>query len=158
MVEHRLVSGADATPLVVLDSCGASNDRALDDAVRAAASLCVHLARSGGCALLISGERGPREVDPKLRSWHQTHARLAAVEAGGPSPPARRPSRADAVFWVTAAPGLPRGARALFGRASYLVTPFPLSGVEPTFTVAGCYGQRLAAARRRGNVQVGSAA
>jgi len=148
MVEHRLVSGAEVTPLVVLDAANAAGDEALDRAVRAAASLCVHLAPSGGCTLQISGERAPREIDPHLRAWPKVHARLAAVEAGGPAPTSRRPPGADAVFWVTAAAELPGGVRALSGGVSYLVTTFALPGVQPVFTVAGCYWQRLAAVRR----------
>ena len=52
------------------------------------------------------------------------------------------------MFWVTAAAELPGGVRALSGGVSYLVTTFALPGVQPVFTVAGCYGQRLAAVRR----------
>jgi uncharacterized protein (DUF58 family) len=158
MVEHRLVSGAEVTPLVVLDSSDAADDDALDRAVRAAASLCVHLAPSGGCALLISGERAPQRIDAQLRAWPQVHARLAAVEGGGPSPAARRASGADAVFWVTAAAEVPGGARGLRGGTCHLVTPFALPGVEPAFTVAGCYGQRLAAVRRRASASATRAA
>ena len=57
MVEHRLVAGADSSPLVVLDRFNPADQDALDSAVRAAASICVHLAPAGGCTLLVSGER-----------------------------------------------------------------------------------------------------
>ena len=58
-------------------------------AVRAAASLCVHLAREGGCALLLPGDRRPVDIGHDLGAWPALHARLALVEAGG-APPARR--------------------------------------------------------------------
>jgi uncharacterized protein (DUF58 family) len=143
MVEHRLVAGGGSAPLVVLDSSVATDDDALDRAVRAAASLCVHLARSGGCALLLSGERGPLEVDPKLRAWPVAHARLAVVEAGGPAPAVARGSRGEGIFWVTAAAPAPPPTRGPGGARSYVVTPSLLPGPPPAFSVAGCHGQRL---------------
>ena len=158
MLEHRLVSGAQVTPLVVLDSADAAGDDALDRAVRAAASLCVHLAPSGGCALLISGERAPREIDAQLRAWPQVHARLATVERGGPSPLYRPAWAPDAAFWVTAAAAVPAGVREPAGGVCYLVTAFALPGIEPAFTVAGCYGQRLAAVRHASRAQAAHAA
>src|SRR5919108_105876 len=111
MVEHRLVGGVDASPLVVLDSSQPADLETLDRAVRAAASLCVHLAPLSGCALLLSGERAPREIDPQLRTWPQAHARLALVRGGGPPPATPRASGAEVVFWVTAAAEPPAAVR-----------------------------------------------
>ena len=48
-------------------------------AVRACASLAVHLARHGGCALLLPGDRRPVTLDPELAGWPHLHARLALV-------------------------------------------------------------------------------
>src|SRR5207253_4924794 len=92
-MERHLVSDADSRPLVVVDSRGAQGEEALDAAVRAAASLCVHLARQGGAALLLPGERRAADVDRELRAWPSLHARLALVEAGGPAPTAARLER-----------------------------------------------------------------
>jgi uncharacterized protein (DUF58 family) len=148
VVEHRLVAGADISPLVVLDSSDPAGEEALDRAVRAAASLCVHLARAKGCALLLCGDRRPVEIDPHLRAWPQVHARLAVVGAGGAAPAITPTGQSEVIFWVTAAAeSAPMGPRRLHGRAGYLVTPFPVPGLESRFTVAGCHGQRMRSAR-----------
>jgi uncharacterized protein (DUF58 family) len=147
MVEHRLVAGSDSAPLVVLDRSNPADQDSLDAAVRATASICVHLASAGGCTVLVSGERRPLEVDAQLRAWPRVHAHLAAVEAGGTGPAIRRLSQAE-IFWVTAAEGSPSWTRGPPRRGWYLVTPFPLPGLGSAFTVAGCHGQRAAAAPR----------
>ena len=48
MLERRLVAESESSPLVVLDARRPATEESLDAAVRAAASLCVHLARLGG--------------------------------------------------------------------------------------------------------------
>jgi uncharacterized protein (DUF58 family) len=150
IVEHRLVSGADSSPLVALDSSSPDDTDALDRAVRAAASLAVHLALHGGCALLLSGERRPHDIDPQLRTWAQIHARLALVEGGGPPPILSRAaaSRSDTLFWVTASSAPSAAPVAIAAARSYLVAPGP-GGGDATFTVAGCHGRRLGAPARR---------
>jgi uncharacterized protein (DUF58 family) len=148
LVEHRLVAGADMSPLVVLDSSDPAGEEALDRAVRAAASLCVHLARARGCALLLCGERRPLQIDPHLRAWPQAHARLAVVGAGGALPGIAPTGQSEVIFWVTAAAEpVPIGPRRLRGRAGFLVTPFPVPGLVSSFTVAGCHGHRMGSAR-----------
>ncbi|HMC06440.1 MAG TPA: DUF58 domain-containing protein [Solirubrobacterales bacterium] len=147
LVEHRLVAGADSSPLVVLDSSDPAGEEALDQAVRAAASLCVHLAPAGGCALQLGRERRPHQVDAQLRAWPQVHARLAIVEAGEPAPVMHRRGGAQIVFWVTASASQPSGAAAS-ASAFYLVTPVPSGEASPAFTVAGCAGRRLRSSSR----------
>jgi uncharacterized protein (DUF58 family) len=145
MMERRLVADADSRPLVVLDSRRPASEEALDAAVRAAASLTVHLARSGGCSLLLPGDRRPTEIDPELRSWPQQHVRLALIEAVDSAPFAGRVERLGAVLWVTAMaaaappPGLSRAAAG----ARYLVTPEPIAGRPAAFAVAGCNAYRI---------------
>jgi len=141
MHERRIVAGAEATPLVALDAEHPASEEALDRAVRAAASLCVHLAPGTGCAVLLPGAHGPAMLDSRLRTWPALHSRLAVV---GPGALTRLPGRSaglrGSVFWVTARqPGevaLPRGVGP--GR-HYLVSAFAASG-PVAFTVAGCSG------------------
>jgi uncharacterized protein (DUF58 family) len=148
LLERRIVAGADTAPLVVLDASGPAGDESLDRAVRAAASLAVHLGRLGGCALLLPDERRSREVDAKLRCWPELHARLALVEATSAPPTVSRNQLGD-VFWVSAGSRLPRrGALASAGRR-YLVAPSPAAGLPVAFTVAGCAAQLLGSAGPR---------
>jgi uncharacterized protein (DUF58 family) len=144
MVERRLIADIDLRPLVVVDPRRPPTEEALDMALRAAASLCVHLAGSAGCSLLLPGDRRAADIEPDLRSWPPLHARLALVEPSDGAPVAGRIERAGAVFWVAAGatappPGIARAAAAL----RFLVTPVPVPGQRPEFTVAGCGVHRL---------------
>jgi uncharacterized protein (DUF58 family) len=146
LLEHKLVTGGQASPLVVLDATDPADEGSLDDAVRAAASLCFHLARAGGCAALLPGEARLRAIDSGLRAWPGVHAHLALVEADRAVTRMRRWPRGELVFWVTARaePALPWG-RMPAAATGFLVTPAPVSGLRRAFTVAGCHGQRLEA-------------
>jgi uncharacterized protein (DUF58 family) len=152
LVERRMRADTDTRPLVVLDPRGAADDAALDMAVRAAASLAVHLARQGGCALLLPGDRRPTALEATLAAWEHAHARLAVVTGvRGPSV-AGLAARRGPVFYVAAS--APRRApRALThapGGGRVLVVPGTMPGRRAVFTVAGCAayelsGQRVAA-------------
>jgi hypothetical protein len=134
----------------VLDASAPASEEALDKAVRAAASLCVWLARHGGCALLLPGERRPIEIGHDMGAWAAVHVRLAVVEAGGPSAAAALGPRAGAVLWVTAADLriAPRALERLPAGARYIVTPVPPPRGRPAFEVAGCTAFLLERARR----------
>ena len=127
MLERRLVAELDSAPLIVLDAAAPASEEALDKAVRAAASLCVWLARHGGCAILLPGERRPIEVEHDMGSWPAVHLRLALVERGGPPASSALGPRGGAVLWVTAADlrGAPRALERLPAGARYIVTPEP---------------------------------
>jgi uncharacterized protein (DUF58 family) len=154
LIERRLVDGGDRSPLVVLDAERPESDESLDMAVRAAGSLCVHLARSaGGCALLLPRERRPLPVDAELRAWPAAHAKLAVVEAGGGTPAVNRAGHTGAILWVTARGGRPPHGRAGPAAPSFVVSPHPVAGLPVAFRVAGCAGQALGAAARRGRVR-----
>jgi uncharacterized protein (DUF58 family) len=148
LLERRLVAGGSERPLVVLDAARPQSEEALDRAVRAAASLCVHLARTGGCGLLLGGDRLALAIDPQLRSWPRAHARLALVEAGAAAPPAAR-TASGTVFWVTAEESATRVGRRGSGPGGCLVTATAMPGVPVLFEVAGCHGQALGAFRPR---------
>lgn len=152
MLERRLASDADSAPLVVLDASRPRSDEALDRAVRAAASLCVHLARSGGCALLLPDTRRPLALGEDLAAWPSLHVRLALVEATPRAPAPARVRRAGAVLWVSASGTRPRDLARSAAAGSWFVTAEPGRGRRPAFQVAGCQGFRLGRTARRGGV------
>jgi uncharacterized protein (DUF58 family) len=144
MLERRLTAESDSAPLVVLDATRPPSEEALDMAVRAAASLVVHLARQNGAALLLPGERRPVAVARDLIAWPSLHARLAMVEATTVRPPLAGARRPGAVLWVSARPDAPRDlARATAGNG-WLVTPAGAEAPGASFLVAGCGACRLA--------------
>lgn len=150
LLERRLRPEGDTRPLVLLDARGDDED-ALDAAVRAAASLCVHLAERGGCGLLLPGERRPSPLEPGLSGWPHLHARLAVVEPGGQPAVSGLASRRGAMFYVAARPTrrVPPVLAHAPAAGRYLVVPGGLPGRRAAFSVAGCTGYDLAPARRR---------
>jgi len=143
MVERRLVAEGDERPVVALDARRPTSPEALDRAVRATASLVLHLGRAGGCGLLLPGERRPLELARDLAAWPAVHARLAAVEETSRPPVLEAVGRRGAVYWVSAGDG---GAPPALGRAQaaerFLVTPETAARDGRTaFTVAGCVGR-----------------
>jgi hypothetical protein len=146
-MERRLLADTDTQPLVVLDPTRAESEAALDMAVRAAASLCVQLARAGGCSLFLPGDRRAADVGPDLGNWPSLHARLALVDAASGAPAARLEARRGAIFWVSPSHGLPRALERIHAER-YLVSPAGRRG-RAVFTVAGCTGVALGRAARR---------
>jgi uncharacterized protein (DUF58 family) len=147
LIERKLASGGEGTALVVLDAHRPAGGDALDRAVRAAASLCVHLARAGGCTLLVAGASRPLRIDPKLRGWPQAYLRLALVEPGDSLAGVARSTDGGTMFWVTAEDG-GRPRPGVAGASDFIVTPFPTADGRAAFTVAGCHGRPLSASRR----------
>ncbi|HEY6759857.1 MAG TPA: DUF58 domain-containing protein [Baekduia sp.] len=151
LLERRLRADSDTRPLVLLDPRGAERDEDLDAAVRAAASLAVHLAHGGGCALLIPGDRRPAALDPGLVGWTHLHARLALVDGAAPPPPLTGLATRRGPIVYVAARRLSRPPRALAhapGGGRVLVVPGELPGRRPAFSVAGCHGYELSEAPR----------
>jgi uncharacterized protein (DUF58 family) len=147
LMERRLLADSDGRPLVVLDPTHGETDAALDMAVRAAASLCVHLARRGGCSLFLPGDRRAADIGADLGGWPSLHARLALVEAGSGAPAARLAARRGAIFWVSPSARLPRALERIQAER-YLVSPAAARG-RAVFTVAGCTAVALDRAARR---------
>jgi uncharacterized protein (DUF58 family) len=145
LVEHRMVSGGGSEPLLVLDSHLPDGRDALDAAVRAAASLCLVLAREGGCNLLLPEEAHPLRIDAGLRSWPEVHARLALVE--GARRPPRAPRTGSIVYWVGASERAAGHAAAAAAGSGFLITP-GAAGPGDAFEVAGCRGRALEPQRR----------
>jgi uncharacterized protein (DUF58 family) len=150
MYERRMVAGAEAVPLVVLDAEDPDDDDSLDRAVRAAGSLCVFLAPATGCSLLLPGHRSPSALDQRLRAWPALHARLALVVPGAPTLSPARVARLGSVLWVTG--GGPARALALarsFGPGPHYVVTARQPEGRAAFRVAGCFAVPVADARRR---------
>ncbi len=150
MLERRLVAELDSAPLVVMDPSSPASEDALDMAVRAAASICVWLARKDGCAVLLPGDRRPIDIGHDLGAWPAVHARLALVEEGAPPGSGVLGPRGGAVIWVTGCDlrTTPRALERLPAGSRYVVSPGALPGVRPVFEVAGCTGCQVERARR----------
>jgi uncharacterized protein (DUF58 family) len=143
MMERRFVAESASAPLIVLDAAAPASADALDAAVRAAASLCVTLARVEGVALLVPGDRRPIAIDHDLGAWPGMHKRLALVEAGTKTNVGGLGPRSGALLWVTAAGGaaLPRELELVPARPRYLVAPTLPPGAIAAFEVGGCSGR-----------------
>ncbi len=160
LMERRLRVTENVRPLVVLDVRGAPNPDALDAAVRAAASLTLSLAREGGCALLLPGERRPSTIGSELAAWPAAHVRLALVEAGETAPALGAAGmRRGPLLYVSArrVDRLPPAAQAIARGPASLIVPGRLQGRESLFAVAGCHGYAQASGRRPGNAADGRA-
>ncbi len=152
LLERRLLPEADARPLVVLDPRHPADQDALDAAVRATASLAIHLARRGGCALLLPGDRRPAPLDAELHGWTALHVRLALLGSEvAPGLTTLSGRRGPVLLVLARTPD--RTPRALMSSPSasrILVLPDAAgSGPRrrPAFTVAGCTGYELSRAR-----------
>ena len=145
LAERRLISGGESPPLIVLDAFDPASEEALDRAVRAAASICAHLAGEGGCSLLLPEATHPVRIGARMsRGWRQAHARLALVEpcSRPPKVAARHTARTTFLVSAAASPKVPaiRGSERLC-----LVTAEPIDGMRTLFNVAGCRGHAPAA-------------
>jgi len=161
LLERRLRVEGDTSPLVVLDAGGDVGSDAVDAAVRAAASLALELARAGGCALLLPGERRPTPIEADLAAWPAAHVRLALVvgATGSAAPLLGGQARLGPVFYVAALSlerlppavlGIARGPRVLVVPApppaeKHVAARVPGSNrpLRPSFEVAGCRGYVL---------------
>src|SRR4051794_9222490 len=146
LLERRMRPEADARPLVALDTRGAGSEEDLDAAVRACTSLAVHLARGGGCALLLPGDRRPSLLDPPLQGWAQLHVRLALLEGGEAPSAGALAMRRGPLIWVSArrAERIPRALSQAGAMGRTLVVPGRLPSRRPSFAVAGCTGYSIA--------------
>ena len=161
LLERRLRADADTRPLVVLDTrCSSPDSPALDAAVRAAASLTFHLARRGGCGLLMPVTAARIEIDPDLAclAGRPRPARRCRGRVRRARPPASPRARGcGRIFYVAAeprpAPAGPRARRAA-GRPRWCSRTGwrPRRGARPSsrWRVAGatCSARAAPGARR----------
>ncbi|HET6830762.1 MAG TPA: DUF58 domain-containing protein [Solirubrobacterales bacterium] len=141
LVERQIVAAGDAAPLIALDPSGAASKADLDRAARAAASLMAHLARVGGCEVLVAGSPRRIAVGPDPRAWTSALAALAVVEATDGPPRLSLGDLRTSVIWVAASPS----ARPPPGVAQgFIVTPRAPGEGPVGFAVAGCGGRALA--------------
>jgi uncharacterized protein (DUF58 family) len=160
LLERRLITEPQARPLVVLDARLDASSRAcelLDAAVRAAGSIALELARTGGCSVLLPGMRVPTTLSRELAAWSALHTRLALVQ-GGPDQgaPLRAIRATGPLVYVAARSHDPSKLLAScgLGGAFVLVLPTELASLPElpvSFEVSGCAGFELrgAAARQR---------
>jgi uncharacterized protein (DUF58 family) len=149
VLERQLEDETESLPLIVLDARWPASIEALDAAVRAAASLCVALARLGGCSLLLPGAKVAQRLAGDLGAWPALHARLAVV-APEAAPVWSAIDRRRLVLWITGGTRLDARIGRQAGARHYTVSPFPRQQRAVLFTVAGCAVQaagRAAAAR-----------
>ncbi len=149
LLERRIVSDPHIEPLVVLDAREdpRSPDGAwLDAAVRAAASLTLELARTGGASVLLPGIRVPIRVRGDLTAWPAVHTRLALVEPAQRAPAMPRRLVPGATIIVAAAVDERLLANRGGGAGLVLVLPVELGervSQPPSFEVSGCAGYVL---------------
>ena len=145
LMEHSLRPEDDARAMIELDAADPASGEALDQAVRAVASLCVHLARRGGCLILLPDEPRPAMLGADLAGWAVIHARLALIGPGGPTRRVRTPRRGLSLIRVTAsAAGEPAGAG-----PHLRLGPTPVGGSPTLFELAGCSAQYMDGRRHR---------
>jgi hypothetical protein len=95
-------------PLVVVDTAGAPNSRALDWTARTAAGCILALARGGGCRVLLPGDASEASITDVAREWPAIHRRLATLAASAMTFAPRTAGHATAIHIraATAPPGL----------------------------------------------------
>lgn len=84
LMERRFTTARDELPLVLVDTLGAPGGAAVDWAAREAAGQVLMLARSGGCRVMLPGDRTPTTLLDPVGGWTSLHRRLADLEEGAP--------------------------------------------------------------------------
>ena len=118
LIERRLVAGADAAPLVVLDAAAPGERRGARRRRARRRLALLSPRRRGRLRGAAAGRRGARlEIEPDLRELAPGPRAARAGRGGRAGAPAiSRTVRSGAVFWVTAA--RPAGAAAGAARAA----------------------------------------
>lgn len=119
--ERVFVTARDRLPLVVVDTTGDGGPGAMDWAARTAAGHVLGLVRSGGCRVLLPGDRRPTTVTDPQAGWTAIHRRLATLEPGAATRAPGGEERSALLVRAGAAPAdaagprgaLPPGVRSL---------------------------------------------
>ena len=121
---RRIATAAGGLPLVVVETSGAPEASAVDWAARVCAGYILGLARTGGCRVLLPGDRAATTVTDTAGQWRAVHRRLAVMQPSGHgTPPAHLAGMLAGALRIEAA----RAPAAASGR-----TPAPLPPeVEP---------------------------
>ena len=158
-MERRLAGEGDGRPLIVLDPRGAASPEDLDAAVRATASLAVHVARAGGCSVLLPGDHRPTVLEPTLAGWPHLHARLAVVpDHGRPQLSGITGRRGDVIFVSARVRATPPAGVGQVAGARTIVVPRGLPGRRAAFAVAGCQAYTLERTRAPRRPRAGAGA
>ena len=140
LLERHLSPAADSGPLIVLDTRDPADPDALDRAVRAAASVAAHLARLGGCELMIGGDHRSWRVSDDPATLLEARSALALVSERDGAPRSARLASVTTLVWITAGRSRPPLGRRTTG---LLIGPERLPGRDPLMAVAGCFGYPL---------------
>ncbi|GAA2093313.1 DUF58 domain-containing protein [Actinomadura alba] len=124
--ERRFASPPAGLPLVIVETAGADDPAKVDWVARAAAGCVLRLTRSGGCKVMLPGDKAATEVtDAGAR--HAVHRRLAGLEVAPAGAASRMPGagqssivRFPAGLVVPPRPPLPSG-----------LVPMPATAVQP---------------------------
>jgi uncharacterized protein (DUF58 family) len=143
LMERSLRAEDEPRVLVELDATRPDSEGELDMAVRAAASLCLHLARRGGCLVALPDELRPTLLGSDLQGWPALHTRMAVIGARTTARRAAPFRRGLSLIRVTASSD-PAGAPA---GPHCRVSPSPVAGSPALFEIAGCTVQLLGARR-----------
>jgi uncharacterized protein (DUF58 family) len=79
LLERRLRDEHVETALYVVEMSAAADEVEADRVVRSAVAHVLRLARDGGCAVLLPGDKTPAWVAPNLQGWPSVHRRLAVL-------------------------------------------------------------------------------
>ncbi len=139
LMERSLRAEDEPRVLIELDTTRPDSEGELDMAVRAAASLCLHLARRGGCLVALGDDPHPTLLGSDLQGWMALLARMAVLEARTTARRAPSAERGRSLIRVTASSdpaGSPAGAHCR-------VCPRAAPGAPAMFEIAGCAVQFL---------------
>lgn len=141
--ERGFIEESSRLPVtVVLDARDPASEEALDQAVRAAASLCFGLGAARGCSAMLPGLRRIESLGRGLEGWPHLHALLALVEPGAPPCWELARELRRIVLVQARRPVLPAGVS-----ISCTVSPLADAGAGSLFEVAGCAVQPVARAQ-----------